>query len=157
MKRITFCLIITLCSLLSAITAQTKKSFKDTDFVKGDIIKVPNIEVEVLNSEIDVQNDSLELLVTFLNQHINLKVEIACHTDSRGNLAGNLQSSQYRAQGIRNYLIKNKNIAPERLVAKGYGESQLIIPDTVIANAKTKEEKEKLHSINRRIELIVLN
>ena len=37
----------------------------------------------------------------------------------------------------------------------GWQTEGLLIQDPVIANAKTKEEKEKLHLINRRIELIV--
>lgn len=147
---------IFLAVILPSITvAQAKKTFKDTYFEKGDIIRVPNLDIELLNSEVDVKNDSLDALVSFLNTHANLKFELACHTDSRGNLAGNQQASQYRAEGIRNYLIKNKNIAAERLKAKGYGETKLIIPDATINNAKTPEEKEKLHAVNRRIELIV--
>lgn len=136
--------------------SQNKKTFNDSNFSKGDIIRVPNLEVELLNREKDVINDSLEMLVVFLQKHSDMKFELACHTDSRGNLAGNLQSSKYRAEGIRNYLIKYKNINPDMITAKGYGEMKLIISDQIISQAKTKEEKEKLHLLNRRIELIVL-
>ncbi|MGQ0826843.1 MAG: OmpA family protein [Bacteroidota bacterium] len=135
--------------------SQTKKTFNDTFFQKGDIIRVPNLDIELLNSETDVKNDSLDALVNFINTHAGLKFELACHTDSRGNLTANQQSSQYRADGIKNYLVKQKNIAADRLKSKGYGKTKLLIPDGTIASAKTVEEKEKLHLVNRRIELIV--
>lgn len=154
MKRLIILLFISLVP--AVLYSQTKKNLNDTNFNKGDIIRVPNLEVELLNREKDVRNDSLEILVDFLQKHSTLKFELACHTDSRGNLAGNQQASQYRAEGIRKYLIKHKNINPDMIIAKGYGETKLIISDQEISTAKTPEEKEKLHLINRRIELIVL-
>lgn len=154
MKKFRFFIILFV--IPTVIFSQTKKTFNDSNFSKGDIIRVPNLEVELLNREKDVINDSLEVLIDFLKRHSDMKLELACHTDSRGNLAGNLQASQYRAEGIRNYLIKRKNINPEMIKAKGYGETKLLISDQTISNAKTKEEKEKLNLINRRIELIVL-
>src|ERR1035437_9594413 len=104
MKRFVFFLFISV--IPTVLISQTKKTFNDSNFSKGDIVRVPNLEVELLNREKDVTNDSLELLVAFLQKHSNIKFELACYTDSRGNLAGNLQASQYRAQGIRDYLIK---------------------------------------------------
>ncbi len=150
-----FRLILFLGLIPSFTFAQNKKTFNDTFFEKGDIIRVPNLDIELLNRETDVKNDSLDALVNFLNQHSTLKVEVACHTDSRGNLTANQQASQYRADGIKTYLIKYKAITADRLKAKGYGETKLIIQDATIASAKTIEEKEKLYQINRRIELIV--
>jgi peptidoglycan-associated lipoprotein len=44
------------------------------------------------------------------------------------------------------YII-SRGISPERITAKGYGESQLVIP-----NAKTEEE----HQVNRRTEFKVI-
>ena len=156
MKRGAFILIGIVISIASI--GQNNKTFYDNSFKKGDIIRVPTIGVEVLDNETaaDVQDDSLELLVTFLTIHSSLKVELGCHTDSRGNVEGNKQGSQHRAQGIRDFLVNNKNINPDRITAKGYGEAKPIISDQVIANGKTKEEKERLYSINRRIELTVL-
>ena len=81
-------------------------------------------------------NDSLDLLVDFLQKHSTTKFEIACHTDSRGNLEGNLKASQYRAQGILNHLVNVRGINPDMLTAKGYGESKLMISDEKISNAK---------------------
>ena len=54
-----------------------------------------------------------------------LIIEIAGHTDNDGNETLNLKLSQDRAESVRNYLIKN-GIAPNRLSAKGYGQTQPI-------------------------------
>jgi hypothetical protein len=53
--------------------------------------------------------------------------------------------------------VKEKGINTARLQAKGYGKTQLLITDDVIAKAKTKEEKEALHALNRRTAFRILN
>jgi outer membrane protein OmpA-like peptidoglycan-associated protein len=40
----------------------------------------------------------------------------------------------------------------DRLVAKGFGESQPIVSDDVISKLKTSKEQEKAHQSNRRTE-----
>ena len=56
-------------------------------------------------------------------------VEISSHTDSKGKEDFNMKLSQKRAEGVVNYLI-SKGIAKERLIAKGYGFSKPIAPNT---------------------------
>jgi outer membrane protein OmpA-like peptidoglycan-associated protein len=51
-------------------------------------------------------------------------VEIGAHTDAVGTTAYNLDLSQRRADALKAYLIK-KGIAADRLLSKGYGESQI--------------------------------
>ena len=58
--------------------------------------------------------------------------------------AYNQSLSQRRAESVRDYLIKNFNISPDRLTAKGYGEEK------PIASNDTKEGR----SQNRRIEAV---
>jgi outer membrane protein OmpA-like peptidoglycan-associated protein len=53
--------------------------------------------------------------------------------------------SQRRAESAVSYIV-SKGISENRMTAKGYGESKLIIP-----NAKTEKE----HQINRRTEFKV--
>jgi len=101
--------------------------------------------------------DSLEPVADFLKKHLTLKIEISCYTDSRGAVNGNLQLSKFRAENVWDYLIKGKGIDSTRLSYKGYGKSSLIISDNEILKAKTKEEKERLHKINRRTELKVID
>ena len=67
------------------------------------------------------------------------------HTDRIGSAAYNKKLSERRAKTVRAYLI-SKGIAADRLIAKGYGESQ------PVADNRTKEGRYK----NRRVELIPL-
>jgi OmpA-OmpF porin, OOP family len=82
----------------------------------------------------------LDELVDFLNLNNNLSVEISSHTDARGSDVYNLKLSQERAKSVVDYLI-SKGIKSDRLVAMGYGETKLLVPD-----AQTEEEHQK----NRR-------
>ncbi len=89
----------------------------------------------------------LDKLVQILKDNPSVKIELASHTDARATDAYNNTLSQQRAQSAVNYLI-SRGIDTERLTAKGYGESQLIVQ-----NAKTEEE----HQRNRRTEFTVLS
>ena len=100
--------------------------------------------------------DSLKPVAEFLKKNPTLKVEISCHTDSRGRDTLNIMLSDFRAKHVRDYLINEKGIAANRLTFKGYGESAPIISAKEILKAKTNRDKEKLYSINRRTELKVL-
>lgn len=62
------------------------------------------------------------LVVPVLVSNPTLRIEISAHTDSRGSDEYNEQLSQRRALAIRFYLINARNIRPEVLEAKGYGE-----------------------------------
>ncbi len=59
------------------------------------------------------------------------------------------QLSLQRAEKVKEELVK-LGINSKRLVCKGYGVEKLKVQNSVIKKAKTKEEKEALHSINRR-------
>jgi len=71
----------------------------------------------------------LDKLVVLLNDNTDLKIEMGSHTDSVASDAYNIQLSQRRAESTVNYLIQ-KGIDPNRLVAKGYGESKPIARNT---------------------------
>lgn len=76
----------------------------------------------------------------------DLRVELAGHTDSVGAAQYNQQLSQKRADSVRNYLI-DLGVAPGRLEANGYGESQ------PIRSNDTEEGRER----NRRVEFNVIS
>jgi outer membrane protein OmpA-like peptidoglycan-associated protein len=71
----------------------------------------------------------LNELVSFLQFKENTRIEIGGHTDNVGNEADNTRLSQQRADAIRAYLIQ-KNIAADRVVAKGYGASMPVADNT---------------------------
>jgi peptidoglycan-associated lipoprotein len=116
---------------------------------------------------------SLDKLVETLNDNPNITIELMSHTDSRGTDEDNMILSQKRAQSVVDYLI-SKGIAPDRMTARGYGESQPKVVDQEIATAYpflkigqvlTEEfinnlpadEQEKAHQVNRRTEFKVLS
>ena len=80
-----------------------------------------------------------------------LIVRIESHTDSRSPQSYNLRLSQNRATSTRNWLIQ-RGIAPSRLSAFGFGESQLI---NRCADGVPCTEAE--HQLNRRSMFIIEN
>lgn len=89
-------------------------------------------------------------LLKLMKDKPNIRVEVASHTDSRGTAEANQPLSQARAESVVNYLV-SRGIQRSRLVAKGYGESQL---KNRCADGVNCTEAE--HAINRRIEYRVL-
>lgn len=83
----------------------------------------------------------LQRLVAFLSARSNVLVEIAGHTDSRGNENHNLDLSKRRAQSVVNWLIE-QGVEAERLSARGYGESQ----------PRASNDSEEGRQLNRRVE-----
>lgn len=81
--------------------------------------------------------------VSTLKQWGDVKVEVAGHTDSIGTDEYNMGLSVRRADAVRSYLI-DKGIAADRLIAKGYGESQPVADNATDAG----------RAQNRRVELI---
>jgi len=116
---------------------------------------------------------SLDKLVETLFDNPNVTIELMSHTDSRDTEEYNQDLSQKRAQVVVQYLI-DKGIEPERLSAKGYGESAPKIVDLIISSQNpflktdislseqyinalaNDEQKEIAHQINRRTEFRVL-
>lgn len=87
----------------------------------------------------------LNRLVRLLQKYPKLKIEIAGYTDNVGDPNTNLMLSKQRAQAVASYL-KSKNIASNRLTAKGYGSKNPVVPNTT----------EKRRQQNRRIEFKIL-
>jgi peptidoglycan-associated lipoprotein len=90
--------------------------------------------------------EELDKLVTILKDNPTLKIELSSHTDARDTDSYNLKLSQNRAKSAVDYII-SKGIDADRLSARGYGETKLIVKQ-----ARTEEE----HQRNRRTEFKVL-
>ncbi|MCB9336001.1 MAG: OmpA family protein [Flavobacteriales bacterium] len=99
--------------------------------------------------------NELNKVIELLDHNPNMKIEISAHTDSRGSDAYNDKLSQARAQSCVDYLVQ-KNIPTSRLIAKGYGEKQLMITDDLIEKLATEAEKEEAHQQNRRTEFKII-
>jgi outer membrane protein OmpA-like peptidoglycan-associated protein len=92
----------------------------------------------------------LDSLVQILYEFPEMEIELAAHTDSRGNSPYNLNLSKRRANSVLDYLVA-KGIKRKRLNAVGYGKQQLA--NECGDNTPCPPEK---HQENRRTEIRVL-
>jgi peptidoglycan-associated lipoprotein len=139
------------------------------------VIELPNIFYDYAKWDLRPESMvSLDNLVETLNDNPNVTIELMSHTDSRGTPADNQELSQKRAQSVVDYLI-SKGIAPDRLQAKGYGESQPkvvdekikaeqdflelgdVLTEEFINRLPSPDLQEKAHQVNRRTEFKVLS
>jgi len=159
----------------------TKGIEKDKDF-KTDIymapiakpIELPNILYDLGKWDLRPESmTSLDKLIQTLNDNPNIVIELRSHTDFRSDNKYNLDLSQKRAQSVVDYLV-SKGIEPDRLVAKGYGETKPKVVDKKMAerynflpegqklderfikSLATVEEQEVANQINRRTEFKVI-
>jgi outer membrane protein OmpA-like peptidoglycan-associated protein len=86
-----------------------------------------------------------------LTSYPNIIIEISSHTDSIGSEKLNDKLSQQRAQSVVDYLI-NKGIDKNRLVARGYGKSKPIAPNSNPDGSDNPEGRQK----NRRTEFKII-
>lgn len=153
--------IATFILFAGTIFSQTKgrlanKTIKDSIFNKGDIIKIPELIYQLSYPIGKETMDSLIPVANFLKKYPNLKVEIGCHTDTRGATQGNNLLSDFRAKHVLDVLVIHHNIDSTRVTCKGYGETLPIISEKEVLKVKSEKEQLKLHAINRRTELKVL-
>lgn len=122
--------------------------------------KMEKNKVYVLNNiyfdldKSDIRPDAateLDKLVDLLTDNPEIKIEMSSHTDSIGTNVYNIQLSQRRAESTVAYLI-SKGIAPDRLVAKGYGEEKPIARNTNPDGTDNPEGRQR----NRRTEFKIL-
>ncbi len=169
--------------------ASTKNLANSKHFTKkitlakiGEPIQIDNIFYDLGKWDLrEESKENLNQLIGILNNNPTITIELSAHTDMIGDENSNKVLSQKRAQSVVDYLIK-KGIDPERLVAKGYGESvpkeinKKLAKETSFTvgevlteefinllkeNAKTEEQGQKLYDeanqVNRRTEFKVLS
>lgn len=108
--------------------------------IKNEIV-LSNIYYDFNKSNLrETSKIELNKLASMLRETPAVVVQISAHTDEIGSDSYNLKLSAARAQSVVDYLV-SKGINRDRLIAKGYGESRLLIK-----NARTDDE----HQANRR-------
>ncbi len=85
-----------------------------------------------------------ELAKVLGSDFADMRFVLGGHTDQDGDEAVNLPLSQARAESARAYLVKQHSIAPDRLVARGFGANE------PLREVETSA-KDKLY--NRRVDL----
>ena len=112
----------------------------------ANLFNVENIEFNVNKSTLTAKGeDTVNKLADILQEYTSIRIEIAGHTDSDGKAQYNQKLSQARVDTVKNRLI-SKGIMASRLVAKGYGETKPLVPNTTRANKAQ----------NRRVEINIL-
>ena len=79
-------------------------------------------------------------------QYTDYRVQLEGHTDSQGSARKNQALSEKRVQNIKSYLVQHFHLAPERILAIGYGSTR------PLASNDTPEGR----SQNRRVEVVNL-
>ena len=146
--------------LFQTVGEDHSKEFKADFFVKPVVpdLRMPEIQYALGSAKLLPESkDSLNYLFNILKDNPTIVCELSAHTDNQGKAASNFTLSEARAQSCVDYLVIEKNIPAARLVAKGFGQTKLIVSDELIKAAKSKEEKDALHQKNRRTEFKVLN
>ncbi|HCS26182.1 MAG TPA: hypothetical protein DIW43_01930, partial [Spongiibacteraceae bacterium] len=94
----------------------------------------------------------LDAAVNVLNEHPELLVAIDGHTDNKGSESYNERLSRQRAEAVQDYFV-DKNVNPDRLVFRGFGEARPIAPNSFDDGSDNPEGRFE----NRRVELNVLD
>ncbi len=134
----------------------TNVTFDTTVYLEPIILEKPivlkNIYYEFAKWDITPQSaQELDRLVQIMKDNPDIIIELSSHTDSVDTEAYNMRLSQRRAEAAVNYLIQ-AGISPDRLIAKGYGESRPIAPNTNPDGTDNPEGR----ALNRRTEFKVI-
>ncbi|HRO38507.1 MAG TPA: OmpA family protein [Flavobacteriales bacterium] len=117
-----------------------------TPSTKGNSEVMRNIFFKHDNHALDEASTvELQTLADYLKANPGLRLEVGGHTDSDVGPIPNQKLSEARAQVVVNWLVEH-GISPDRLEAKGYGDSQPVVPND------SPEHK----ALNRRTEIRVL-
>jgi peptidoglycan-associated lipoprotein len=140
----------TLKDLITNITLDTTVVLDKIELNK--IFVLENIYYNFNRAEIrEDAAKELDKLVQLLTDNPEIKIELSSHTDSIDDRAYNLELSQRRAESAVRYLVQH-GIAPDRLIAKGYGEDKPIAKNTHPDGSDNPVGRQK----NRRTEFKIL-
>jgi fibro-slime domain-containing protein len=110
-------------------------------------IRVYGIHFDVASAHIQPQSENvIKQIAEIMRNNPTLRFQVEGHTDSDGGAAYNLDLSQRRAQSVVDDLVTRYGIARSRLVAKGFGLTEPVKPNTTPANK----------ALNRRVEILAL-
>lgn len=88
----------------------------------------------------------LNELAEYMNLQKKLVIEIAGHTDNVGAAETNLKLSENRAKEVKTFLEK-KGIAPNRIIAKGYGDTEPV-EENATATGRQKNRRTEVRIIS---------
>lgn len=110
--------------------------------VVGRTIKLNNVFFEAGTPVLKPESyPELDHLVELLNDNPGITIDLAGHTDNKGDIATLIKLSEDRVGTVRNYLI-TKGIGSQRITGKGYGAQFPVAPSDTEENSR----------LNRRVE-----
>ncbi len=137
--------------LLERTTEVDQPSFTIETVTINEPIRFDNIYYDFNKWDILPESESdLTIILNLMREYNDMVIELSSHTDSRGRTAYNQDLSQRRAESARQWLL-DRGVAPERIIAKGYGES--VILNKCVNGARCTDEE---HRFNRRTEFKIL-
>ncbi len=145
--------VITTTTNPTVITTETETGDPVTTVITNEVVTIQLPKIYYDFDRANIRRDAsldLETVYNVMTANSDIIIEIASHTDSRGPARYNLKLSNRRAEAVVRYLIK-KGIDRNRLVAQGYGESQIINGCVDEVPCSTPQHQE-----NRRTEMRVI-
>ncbi len=110
-------------------------------------IRLNNINFGTSSADLSTESfPELDRVVQLIMDNPTLIIEISAHSDNVGSPYFNLRLSERRAQSVVNYLL-DYNVPKERIVAKGYGLTKPMVPNTSDEN----------RALNRRVEFKIID
>ncbi|MFD2572748.1 carboxypeptidase regulatory-like domain-containing protein [Spirosoma soli] len=117
----------------------------------GDVYQLKNIYYDL--NKFFIRADAareLDHVLAILKEYPQMQIELRSHTDARATDAYNVRLSENRARAAMDYLV-SRGITANRLVARGYGESEIVNGCVDGVNCTEHE-----HQQNRRTEFKIL-
>ncbi len=125
--------------------------FRLFKLAKGTIVPLENVLWDYNSAKVNAQSaKELDNVVQYMKDYPTMLVELSSHTDCRGTSEYNMKLSTRRANSAVKYIV-SKGIPANRIISKGYGETQL---KNRCADGVDCSEAE--HQVNRRTEFKIL-
>ena len=127
----------------------TEVKQREMELLDTGMIRLKDIHFDTAKADILPESrPRIDAVGEVLSKWPQLKIEIGGYCDSRGSDAYNLALSNRRTASVRKYLLEHyPKLVGSQLSAKGYGESNPLVPNTSPENMAQ----------NRRVEFVVLN
>lgn len=143
-------------NFIAAKTATKNSEQAEDEFsmvAVGDLFELKNVHHDYGKAGIrpEGKTELKNKIYPLLSKFEDVKIELRSHTDSRSSADFNLKLSQERAEAVKDYLV-SLGVDEKRIVARGYGKTQLINDCDENSNCPPSE-----HLKNRRTEIKILN
>ena len=130
----------------NSVNTETAVSVEAIQKEISSIVNKNRIIFKRLSTEVTQKSvQTIEKIAQILKENPSINIEIGGHTDAKGDDEVNAYVSKHRALSVQKLLIKF-GIAPERLSAVGYGESQPIV----------QNDPQGYSAKNRRVEFKII-